>query len=160
MFVDFIYLDPSHQQRIPDLDGGEGSSEFIIHGTNVDISDPPAEAEQEERAETEREETPKEEMKKDGETVEEGDKDETKLEKERERESGTGQQPVEGDETSGGEIASEKKSETELEKERESGTGQQLVEGEETSGSGGEIGGEKKSEKDAATPDRSAIVTS
>ena len=80
----------------------------------MDISDPPTEAEQEERAETEREETPKEEMKKDGETVEE----------------------------------------------RESGTGQQPVEGEETSGSGGEIGGEKKSEKDAATPDRSAIVTS
>jgi hypothetical protein len=28
------------------LDGGEGCSEYIIHGTNVDISDPPTEAEQ------------------------------------------------------------------------------------------------------------------
>lgn len=46
-----VSLDPAYQQKIPDLDGGEGSSEYIIHGTNVDISDPPAEAEQQEREE-------------------------------------------------------------------------------------------------------------
>ena len=31
-------LDPACQQNIPDLDGGEGCSEYIIHGTNVDLS--------------------------------------------------------------------------------------------------------------------------
>ena len=44
----FVSLDPSYQKRIPDLDGGEGCSEYIIHGTNVDISDPSTEAEQQE----------------------------------------------------------------------------------------------------------------
>ena len=32
--------DPQFQQKIPNLDGGEGCSEYIIHGTNVDISEP------------------------------------------------------------------------------------------------------------------------
>ena len=28
--------DPAYQQRVPSLDGGEGSSEHILFGTNVD----------------------------------------------------------------------------------------------------------------------------
>ena len=35
-----VLIDPDCQQNIPDLDGGEGCSEHIIHGTNVDISEP------------------------------------------------------------------------------------------------------------------------
>lgn len=35
-----VLIDPDCQQNIPDLDGGEGCSEYIIHGTNVDISEP------------------------------------------------------------------------------------------------------------------------
>ena len=33
------------------MDGGEGCSEYIIHGTNVDISDPPTEGEEREQIE-------------------------------------------------------------------------------------------------------------
>ena len=34
-----IILDPAYQQSIPNLDGGVGSSEYVIHGTNVDLSE-------------------------------------------------------------------------------------------------------------------------
>ena len=32
--------DPAYQQDVPNLDGGEGCSEHIIHGTNIDITPP------------------------------------------------------------------------------------------------------------------------
>ena len=32
-------IDPAYQQTIPSLDGGVGSSEYVIHGTNVDLSE-------------------------------------------------------------------------------------------------------------------------
>ena len=35
-----LSLDQAYQQNIPHLDGGEGCSEYIIHGTNVDLSSP------------------------------------------------------------------------------------------------------------------------
>lgn len=38
----FIGPDPQFQQKLPNLDGGEGCSEYIVHGTNVDISEPQA----------------------------------------------------------------------------------------------------------------------
>ena len=34
----FNILDLACQQNVPNLDGGEGCSEYIIHGTNVDLS--------------------------------------------------------------------------------------------------------------------------
>ena len=34
----FNILDPACQQNVPELDGGEGCLEYIIHGTNVDLS--------------------------------------------------------------------------------------------------------------------------
>ena len=39
ILVIFSYVvDPGCQQNVPELDGGEGCSEYIIHGTNVDLS--------------------------------------------------------------------------------------------------------------------------
>ena len=34
-----IFTDSASQDRIPNLDGGEGCSEYIIHGTNIDIGE-------------------------------------------------------------------------------------------------------------------------
>ena len=31
-----IILDPAYQERVPLLDGGEGSNELVLYGTNVD----------------------------------------------------------------------------------------------------------------------------
>ena len=31
-----VFLDPSYQQHVPNLDGGEGASQHILFGTNVD----------------------------------------------------------------------------------------------------------------------------
>ena len=35
----FFSLDPACQQSIPILDGGVGCSEYVIYGTNVDLSE-------------------------------------------------------------------------------------------------------------------------
>ena len=35
-----LHADPAYQQDVPNLDGGEGCSEHIIHGTNVDVTPP------------------------------------------------------------------------------------------------------------------------
>ena len=84
------------------MDGGEGCSEYIIHGTNVDISDPPAEAGQQElEGEEGAEQTDGGEVSKKDTTVEEDNVGKTKDgiadgEKEKEEESEeTGQQPQE-----------------------------------------------------------------
>ena len=34
----FIFSDSAHQQRVPNLDGGDGHSEHIIFGTNLDLT--------------------------------------------------------------------------------------------------------------------------
>lgn len=31
-----VFLDPSYQQHVPNLDGGEGASQHILFGSNVD----------------------------------------------------------------------------------------------------------------------------
>ena len=37
----FVWLtDPGYQDRVPLLDGGEGSSELVLYGTNVDWKKP------------------------------------------------------------------------------------------------------------------------
>ena len=105
----YLLIDPSYQQRIPDLDGGEGCSEYIIHGTNVNISDPPAEAEQQE--ETGGAQTEGEEASKKATTVEEERKTEdgtVEGEKEKEGENEeTGRQLKEEGKEKSGEIANE-----------------------------------------------------
>ena len=35
-----IHTDPAFLQRVPNLDGGEGCSEHIIFGSNIDLSGP------------------------------------------------------------------------------------------------------------------------
>ena len=54
------YLDPAYQERHANLDGGEGCSELVIHGTNVDLSVPTAGEEQQAKTQSEGEESPSE----------------------------------------------------------------------------------------------------
>ena len=35
-----VFLDPSYQQHVPNLDGGEGASQHILFGSNVDWHTP------------------------------------------------------------------------------------------------------------------------
>lgn len=91
------------------MDGGEECSEYIIHGTNVDISDPPVETDHEQQeieggaqTETSKKDTTVEEERKTEDGTAEGEE-----EKEGESEK-TGQQPKEEEEEKSGEVANER----------------------------------------------------
>ena len=34
----FVVTEPDYQLKVPDLDGGVGCSEYVIHGSNVDLN--------------------------------------------------------------------------------------------------------------------------
>ena len=42
-FIAFV-TDPEFQQHLPVLDGGEGASEHVLFGTNVDLEEPKVES--------------------------------------------------------------------------------------------------------------------
>ena len=59
-YCSYTYTDPAYQESVPCLDGGEGCSEFILHGTNVDLSETSAQEQEESldgRANEEKQET-------------------------------------------------------------------------------------------------------
>ena len=41
-----LISDPAYQQNVPNLDGGEECSDYVIHGTNVDLGPADSDAEQ------------------------------------------------------------------------------------------------------------------